>query len=211
MVDLKINEGFIRLQEKNLEQMMTDNPDTRKAIQEKIREVLWEARNKTAHDIERKIGNNGQSARALRNIVFQKVLGGNINILNKKRGTANWRVVQKTRKVEQNPHMRGGNRRRRTMRTVMLQGYEPTARGFIIRFVDSGTKQRFIGGRNSSGRGKNNLNYGRMVQKGTGNRGKITAGNFFVKTAERYLGEAATKLAAMIDEEMAKIYSKNNA
>lgn len=204
MINLKINEGFISLQKKNLQQMMTDNPDTRKAIQQLIRETLWEARNNTAHEIEGIIGNNGQTARALRNIVFQKVLGGNINILNKKRGTAQWKVVQKTRKVEQNPRMRGGNRRRRSMRTIQLQGYEPTARGFILRFQDSGTKNRFIGGRNTMSK------YYDMVKKGTGNRGQITAGEFFVRIASKYLGQGAEKLAKMIEEKMAKIYSNNN-
>lgn len=209
MIDLKVNAGFISLTEKNLERMMTDNPETREAIQRLIRETLWEARNATAHDISGIVGGRGQSWRAVRNVVFQKILGGNINILNKTRGTAAWKIIQKTRKVEQNPHMRGGNRRRRSLRSAMVEGYEPTARGFILRFQDSGTRQRFIGGRNSSGRGDNGLRWGRMKARGIGNRGSITAGNFFYRIASQRLGAAVEKLAKMIDEEIVKISNQN--
>lgn len=209
MIDLKVNAGFISLTEKNLERMMTDNPETREAIQRLIRETLWEARNATAHDISGIVGGRGQSWRAVRNVVFQKILGGNINILNKTRGKAAWKIIQKTRKVEQNPHMRGGNRRRRSLRSAMVEGYEPTARGFILRFQDSGTRQRFIGGRNSSGRGDNGLRWGRMKARGIGNRGSITAGNFFYRIASQRLGAAVEKLAKMIDEEIVKISNQN--
>lgn len=209
MIELKVNGGFISLTEKNLERMMTDNSETREAIQRLIRETLWEARNATAHDISGIVGGRGQSWRAVRNVVFQKILGGNINILNKTRGTAAWKIIQKTRKVEQNPHMRGGNRRRRSLRSAMVEGYEPTARGFILRFQDSGTRQRFIGGRNSSGRGDNGLRWGRMKARGIGNRGSITAGNFFYRIASQRLGAAVEKLAKMIDEEIVKISNQN--
>lgn len=209
MIDLKVNAGFISLTEKNLERMMTDNPETREAIQRLIRDTLWEARNATAHDISGIVGGRGQSWRAVRNVVFQKILGGNINILNKTRGKAAWKIIQKTRKVEQNPHMRGGNRRRRSLRSAMVEGYEPTARGFILRFQDSGTRQRFIGGRNSSGRGDNGLRWGRMKARGIGNRGSITAGNFFYRIASQRLGAAVEKLAKMIDEEIVKISNQN--
>lgn len=210
MIKLDVNSGFISLQEKNLEKMMTDNPQTRQAIQDLIRETMWEARNATANEVMGIVGNRGQSARALRNIVFKKVLGGNINILNMKKGTAAWKVVQKTRKVEQNPKMRGGNRRKRTTRTAMVEGYEPKARGFILRWQDEGTRQRFAVGRNHFGRTKNNLQYGKIAQRGLGNRGKIIAGNFFFRIASKHLGTAAQKLATMIEQEIAKIQSQNN-
>jgi hypothetical protein len=211
MIELKVNSGVIAFQKKNLERMMTDNPETRKAIQQLIRETMWEARNSTAHEIEGIIGNNGQTARAVRNIVFQKILGGNVNIMNMVRGTAKWKVVQKKRAVDQNPHMRGGNRRQRTMRTIQIQGYEGKARGFILRFQDSGTRQRFAVGRNTlRSRGDNSLYWGKLKAAGRGNRGNITAGNFFFRIASKYIGQASEKLAAMIDEEFEKIQNKNS-
>lgn len=204
MIELKVNSGAIKLQEKNLEKLMTDNPETRQVIQDLIRETMWEARNATAHEIMGIVGNRGQSARSVRNIVYQKVLGGDINILEKKKGTAKWRIVQKDRKVEQNPHMRGGNRRKRTLETAKREGYEPTARGFILKWQDEGTKMRFIGMRNTA------KNYYKLVKRGTGGRGQITPGNFFYRIASKHLGAAAEKLGIMIDEEIAKIYNKNN-
>ena len=211
MIKLHVNSGFISLQEKNLEKMMTDDPETRKMIQDLIRETMWEARNATAHEVAGVIGGTMQSWRAVHNTVFQKILGGNVNILDSlKKGTANWKIIQKDRKVEQNPHMRGGNRRKRSLRTAMIEGYEPKARGFILRWQDDGTRQRFIGGRNSRATGKNGLEYGKIKQRGTGNRGNITAGVFFYRIASKHLGAAAEKLSVMIQEEMSKIYANNN-
>lgn len=211
MIELKVNSGAIQLQEKNLEKLMTDSPEAREAIQASIREVMWEARNATSHEIAGVIGGDRESWRAVRHAVFQKVLGGNINIFDKKRGTAEWKVIQKTRKVEMNPHMRGGNRRKRSLRTMMIEGYEPTARGFILRWQDSGTRQRYAVGRNNFGSRKNNIHYNKLKESGRGNRGQIEPGNFFYRIASKHLGVAAEKLSKMIDNEMAKIYSQNNS
>lgn len=207
MIELKVNAGAVKIQEKNLERMMTDNPETRQAIQALIRETMWEARNATAHGVERIIGNRGQTARSIRNIVYQKILGGNINIKDMKRGTAKWVVTQKTRKVDQNPHMRGGNRRKRSGRTIQIQGYEGKARGFILRWVDMGTHQRFIGGR---AKYRTNIEYLDKIDKGRGNRGRIIRGDFFNRIATQELGNASEKLSKMIEEEIAKITNQNN-
>lgn len=205
MIELKVNSGAIKLEEKNIERMMTDNPETRKVIQELIRETMWEARNATSREIMGIVGNKGGSARAVRNTVYQKILGGNISILDgPKQGSANWKIVEKVRKVEQNPHMRGGNRRVRSLRTAKIEGYEPKARGFILRWQDGGTKPRFIGMRNTM------RNYGRLVSRGIGKRGQIIPGNFFYRITSKHLGLAAKKLAVMIDEEIAKIHDQNN-
>ena len=207
MIDIKVNQDNIRLQQKNLEKLLTTNPETREAIREQIRQIAWEARNATAHDIEDIIGNRGQTARAVRNVVYQKLLGFNVDIKNHvRRGSANWKVVQKHRKVEQNPHMRGGNRRKRSMRTIQIEGYEGKARGFILRWLNDGTRQRFIGVRNNVGTSlRAHIHYARVRDVGYGNRGRITAGNFFVQIAQKHIGLAANKLAVMIDEEINKI------
>lgn len=207
MFDIEIDKVNIRLQQKNIEKLLTTNPETREAIRDIIRQVAWEARNAVAHDIEGEIGNRGQTARSVRNVVYLKLLGFNVDIKNHvRKGTAAWKVVQKTRKVEQNPHMRGGNRRKRTMRTIQIEGYEGKARGFILRWLNDGTRQRFIGVRNNLGSSlRAHIHYARVRDNGYGNRGRITAGNFFVQIAQKQIGLAANKLAAMIDEEINKI------
>ena len=206
-ISVSVNNNAVRIQEKNLQRMMTDNPDTRQVIQDLIRQSIWEARNAVAQDVRGVIGNSGQTARSIRNIVYKKLLGANINILNKKRGTASWKVVQKQRKVDANPKMRGGNRRTRSQRTIMIQGYEPTARGFILRFQNSGTIQRFIGGRN---RYKTNIEYLNRIESGKGNRGRVKPGWFFERFASQEIGKASDKLGKLIEEEIAKIYNSNN-
>lgn len=202
MISIKVDENAIRLQEKNIDKMMTTDPETRKRIQEFIRVEIIKARNRLADDLKAAYPNSEhQSYRAVRSIVYQKVLGANLNILDKKKGTATWKVRQKTRKVEQNPKMRGGNRMKRSQRTIMLDGYEPSARGFVLRFLEEGTKQRFTGGRNSA------RNYYKMVRSGRGNRGSLTATHLFAKFANQEIGVAAEAISRMIDAEMEQIYN----
>ena len=74
MFDIEINKANIRLQQKNIEQLLTTNPETREAIRDIIRQVAWEARNATANEIEGIVGNRGQTARSVRNVVYQKLL-----------------------------------------------------------------------------------------------------------------------------------------
>lgn len=182
--------------QKGLEKLMTDNPDMRKHLTEEIRKLLWEARERLALNIKNMYGGERESWRAVRCIVYQKVLGGNLNILNMKRGTANWRMVQKVRKVEQNPKMRGGNRRNISLSTARREGYEGKARGFILRFQNEGTKKRNIRVKTSP-TGEN------------GDRGKIAGAKFFEQYATQSLNVMAATLNGMINEEMKKMYEES--
>jgi hypothetical protein len=207
MFGFQVNTNEVNVSRKRIEAMMTNNPDVRQALQDLIRDQIAEARGRLADDLKNAMpGSEHESWRAVRRIVYTKVLGANLNILNMKRGTANWKIRQKTRKVDQNPHMRGGNRRRRSSRTAQIDGYEGKARGFILRFVNNGTKQRFIGGRNIY---KTNIEYLERIERGTGNRGRITMRNFFDSYGKRELAIAATAIGDMIDRELEKAYNKN--
>lgn len=186
----------VEVTQKGLEKLMTDNPDMRKQLTEDIRKLLWEARERLALNIKNMYGGERESWRAVRNIVFRKVLGGNLNIMNMKRGTANWRMVQKVRKVEQNPKMRGGNRRNISLSTARREGYEGKARGFILRFQNEGTKKRNIRVKTSP-TGKN------------GNRGKIAGAKYFEQYATQSLNVMAAALNGMINEEMKKMYEES--
>lgn len=88
--------------------------------------------------------------------------------------------------------------------------YGPLDRGFILRFVNSGTKQRVIGFRNTQ-KG-NRERYDRTVRRinrgfksGTGNRGSIAPRNWFMTSAEHALGNAAQTIAELIEIEAAAI------
>lgn len=202
MFGFKIDTNEVRVSKKHIEAYLTENPEVKKALQELISTEIAKARGRLAADMKKDMpGSTHESWRSVRRVVYEKVFGGNLNILNMKRGTAKWSVRQKVRKVDQNPHMWGGNRRKRSGRTIQMDGYEGKARGFILRWVNDGTKQRFIGGRNTY---KTNIEYLNRIKVGTGNRGRITARYLFGKYADRELNEAAKVIADMIDLEMEK-------
>ena len=207
MFGFQVDTNQVNIGRKNIEAMLTTNPDLKEAIQDMIRAEMAKARRRLAEDMKNALpGSEHESWRAVRRVVYDKVLGGNLNILNMKKGTAKWKVRQKVRKVEQNPRMRGGNRRKRSARTIQIDGYEGSARGFILRWVDSGTHQRFIGGRNKF---KSNIDYLNRIEAGTGNRGRIVLRNIFAGFAEKELAIAANTIGQMIDSEIEK-FSKNN-
>lgn len=203
---LVIDDTIISNQEQNLRAAMSTDPKMRKVIQQHIREALFEARRDVMaafpaeHDPR-------EARRAIRTSVYDKVLGGNINILTGKKahGTNNYEP-QRTL----TPGQRGGNRRKRSERTKQIMSYAPLDRGFILRFVNSGTKTRVIGFRNTlkGNRDRYNSRVTRITRGDkahTGNRGAIAARNWFKQSAESALGTAAASIAEMIEIEAAAI------
>jgi hypothetical protein len=200
-----IDDTLISNQEQNLRAAMSTDPKMRKVIQQHIREALFEARREMMSNINFENGDPRQSARAIRTAVYQKVLGGNINILNGKKahGSNNYEPTRK-------PSVRGGNRRKRSQRTQQIMSYAPLDRGWILRLVNSGTKTRVIGFRNTLR--SNRSRYDKTVTRihsgdkyHTGNRGAIAARNWFMQSAESNLGNAAQQIAEMIAIEAAAI------
>lgn len=203
---LVIDDTLISNQEQNLRAAMSTDPKMRKVIQQHIREALFEARRDVMaafpaeHDPR-------EARRAIRTSVYDKVLGGNINILTGKKahGTNNYEP-QRTL----TPGQRGGNRRKRSERTKQIMSYAPLDRGFILRFVNSGTKTRVIGFRNTlkGNRDRYNSRVTRITRgdkANTGNRGAIAARSWFKQSAESALGTAAASIAEMIEIEAAAI------
>ena len=200
-----IDDTLISNQEQNLRAAMSTDPKMRKVIQQHIREALFEARREMMSNINFENGDPRQSARAIRTAVYQKVLGGNINILNGKKahGSNNYEPPRK-------PSVRGGNRRKRSPRTQQIMSYAPLDRSWILRLVNSGTKTRVIGFRNTLR--SNRSRYDNTVTRihsgdkyHTGNRGAIAARNWFMQSAESNLGNAAQQIAEMIAIEAAAI------
>ena len=90
---------------------------------------------------------------------------------------------------------------KRSPRTQRMMSYGPLDRGMILRWVNSGTQKRQVGG-------------GRMGKHGYeesrgGNRGSISARNFFRNAGEPALVKAVDALANMIDEELDAMLNKN--
>ena len=210
-IKFSVDEGAIELNVKNIEGMMTDNPELREKLRVIISEDLKKARNAVANAIPSplKNGDPNEARRAVRRIVSQKFLGGFIHILDGvKKGTAkfNYRQRERAEAGIGSRIGRGGNRRRRTQRTAELQGYEGKARGFILRMVDSGTGERNILFKSNPDRKTDKWNN----NPNTGNRGSIAARNFFEPMASAALNVVSQHLAQIIEEEIANAFNENN-
>lgn len=192
MFDLEFNERFIVEQRKVLEAALSTNPDTQKALRNLIKKVIKEARDETVQNIHFD-GDPRGAKHSIRRAVYKKILGANINIYNsRKAGKPTTYEPPRTLRKGQ----RGGNRVKRGTRTDTVMHYGPHDRGFILRFLNSGTEK--YGKRYAGNRG------GRL----TGNRGSITARNFLSRAGEPALTKAVDNLANLIDNELTNILNK---
>ena len=203
---LVIDDTLISNQEQNLRAAMSTDPKMRKVIQQHIREALFAARREVMAAFPAE-NDPRQSRRAIRTTVYEKILGGNINILTGKtaHGGGGYEPPRTL-----TPGQRGGNRRKRSERTKQIMNYGPLDRGFILRFVNSGTKTRVIGFRNTvkanrSAYEKRVTRISRGEKSHTGNRGSIAPRNWFMQSAESALGNAAQMIADLIEIEAAAI------
>ena len=208
MIGLEIDNTVIVEQKQILEQALSTNPKTQKALQKLIRQVIIEARAQVVSGIKFDNGDPRETKRAVRSAVYKKILGANLNILNG-RNARHGSNYEPPRKVY--PGMkgyRGGNRRIRSQRTQDIMTLDPKDRGFILRFVNSGTNPRYANGRNVSGNNRNIRNFFKLQDEGDYYRGSIAPRNFFKGAAERSLVTAADNLATLIDTELENILSK---
>ena len=202
MVSLEVNDAVVLEQQKVLEAALSTNPKTQKALQKLIRKALMQARASMEEYVKSKLDNNDprSAARAIRTSVYRKILGGNMNILNGKKthGTNNYEPPRILR-----PGQRGGNRRPRSVRTNTVMHYSGEDRGFILRFVNSGTKQRAIERMMEFKKAGGGSKF-KWVSDASqyGNRGSISARGFFRSGAEPRLQRAVEYLADLIDEEL---------
>lgn len=119
------------------------------------------------------------ACKAVRYTVYKRILGGNINILDRRNGSISPRLIAPTPTLV--PGQRGGNRITRSDRTASLLSYYGKDRGFILRFLNSGTDTR---------------------TSRFGNRGSLSATNIFPDHVN--MDRAAEWLSDLIDEEIAK-------
>lgn len=196
-------EGFVE-QKKELERLMMSNPAMEKKVQGLIRKVLQAVRSSISRDAAGAIKSDPRQAyKAVRSIVYKRILGGNVNILNKKRASRGGSYVP-TRTLRSG--QRGGNRRPRSERTRNLESYFGSDRGFILRFINAGTETRAIAFTPNSARehihrgsqGGNLRKYGKTIN--TGLRGRIAPRNFFRQHSQAEMERAAENLTKYIDD-----------
>lgn len=190
MFGLEVNDAVIVEQQRALEMALSTNPETQKALRRIIRKYVLEARKEVVQGITFKHGDPRGARQAVKTSVYKKVLGANVNILNgrKAHGTNSYEPPRTLR-----PGQRGGNRVPRGRRTQQVMSYAGIDRGFILRFVNSGTTDRTAGTRG-----------GRL----TGNRGAISARNFFRPLGDKALGIMRDNLETAIEAELEAILNK---
>ena len=129
-------------QMKQLDALLTKDPGMEKAVKGIIREALKMVRRKLSGGASaglRMKNDPRQAYKAIKMAVYRRILGGNVSILQKRKAGAKHDMWLPSGHVG-----RGGNRRKRSQRTIDLQSYYGEDRGFILRFLNQGTQERAI-------------------------------------------------------------------
>jgi len=179
-------EGYVELR-KELDHLLMTNPEMEKKVQNIIRDVLKVVRDNMTQAARAEMKEDPRyAARSVRSMVYRQILGGNVNILRKKKAGRPGNY-EPPRKLDQNPHQRGGNRRPRSERTKRLQSYMGSDRGFILRFLNAGTNDR---------------------QTKYGSRGAIDSRQWFGSRSQRAMENASNALAMYIDKLIKEEFNK---
>lgn len=201
MVGLEVDTQMLENQRLALQACMTVDSELGKRLREHIFQELKRIRNDVAGGLKFANGDPRGTRGAVKRYVAGKYLGGVVSILDgKKSGSKN--SYEAPRKLR--PGQRGGNRMLRSQRTDDMLHYGPDERGFILRFVNSGTNPRYANGRNVSG--KNMRNFFKLQEEGDYYRGSIAARNFMDRLGSPSMQKAIDNLSKMIDEEFNKLF-----
>ena len=190
MVNISNNiytEGYVELR-KELEHLLMTDKEMEKKVQKIIGEVLNVVRHNMTEAARAEMKEDPRyAAKSVRSIVYRQILGGNVNILSKRRAASARSNYEPPRKLDSTPHQRGGNRRPRSERTKMLQSYMGSDRGFILRFLNAGTDER-------------------MTKFGS--RGSIDSRQWFGQRSQRAMEVASNTLANYIDQLIQQEFNK---
>ena len=190
MINFDFDNAVVMRQKAALESMLVSNPDTAANIRKLITQEIAKARAAISQSAKGAMASDPRQAyKAVRRSVYKSILGGQVNIFNPRGGaSSSGSSFAKARKLDNHPHQRGGNRRKRSARTDQVDCYVGKDRGFILRFVNSGiSKPR---------------------QTRYGNRGVIPARNWLATSGQKDLEAAAERLSALIDKELVKMMNE---
>lgn len=189
-IEVEVNEQLMEDQQKRLARLFVDNPETRKAVRKAIRKELDETRKRIMRDIRAEMPNDPRQAyRAVKYSLYRQILGGNVSILNRRKAGRGCRYTP-PRKLDLNPHQRGGNRTKRESQTTeRLNSYFGADRSFILRFLNSGTPG------------------GRVTRYG--NRGIIPTNRIFERPVTQEMETTRENVAKILEELLQTIYDGN--
>lgn len=172
-------DGF-EIVERMIDRILVTDPTMDRFVRKLIAKVTREARKRVSKDIAGYMKNDPRkAARAVKHTVYRKVFGSNISILAKKKASNGGSPYTRPRKLDHTPNQRGGNRRRRNDKTVRLDSYFASDRGFALRFLNAGTDSR---------------------ETRFGNRGSIYANYMFARIAPWHLEEAVDEISDAVAE-----------
>jgi len=201
MFKFEANESVIIEQKQALEAALSSDPKTQKILRRIIRAEIFAARDEVVSNIKFKNGDPRGTARAVRTTVYKKILGANINIFNSRKAHGS-----NDYEPQRYPSARGGNRRKRSERTATMMSYSPLDRGMILRWQDSGTREREIAFTTNDRRKADKWN----KHPNSGYRGSISAGDFFRSYGERAIGRMSDRISYIIENELANIMNIKN-
>ena len=190
-------DGFVQ-QRKELEALLMSNPQMEKKVQGLIRKVLMQARKQIGEAASHAMKEDPRQAyKAVKTAVYRQILGGNASIYRKKRASKSGGSYEPERTLR--PGQRGGNRKPRSGRTQQLQSYMGSDRGFILRFLNQGTGDRSIHSMGNRALQTGSVSILKTKSLG-GNRGSITARNWFGGASHKELENVAGRLQEIIDK-----------
>ena len=185
----------------HLRKIMSDDPDFRRRVNAVIKRVLNSARKEIMDIAKGEMDSDPRHAyKAVRSAVYKRILGGQVNILAKRRAGTPTSYQKPLKGLPK----RGGNRWGRSERTIQMEGYEGTDRGFILRFINAGTVDRSIRSYTDRTGVRHDLRSGSSMNIHThalnGNRGNITGRNWFGSASHTALLRASYDLNDFIDK-----------
>lgn len=165
----------------HLERLLISNPKMEDKVRKILRKVIREVAKQVSLSASAAIPNDPRkAANAVRSTTFKMILGANVNLYNSRKAGKGepFYPVRRLRDGQ-----RGGNRIPRSEKTERMMGYVGMDRGFILRWLESGTATR---------------------SSRYGNRGRIAARNWFGPATDRAMNAAVEQFNTLLEELITK-------
>lgn len=179
-LNMEQQQVILQVDAKKLDRLLVDDPSFRKHINALAKKLLRKARADVSKDAKSNLKDSKRQAyQAVKYAVYRNLIGGNVSILQKRKATNKRAVFAGRRKLDVNPHQRGGNRVKRVDDDRnRLDSYWGSDRGFALRFSQGTTP--------------------RMSRYG--NRGMIDCSPWFEYSSLFHMQEVQDAFAEAIDE-----------
>ena len=161
----------------HLERLLISNPKMEDKVRKILRKVIREVAKQVSLSASAAIPNDPRkAANAVRSTTFKMILGANVNLYNSRKA-GKGQPFYPVRRLRDG--QRGGNRIPRSEKTERMMGYVGMDRGFILRWLESGTATR---------------------SSRYGNRGAIAARNWFGPATDRAMDAAVEQFNTLLEE-----------